>query len=139
MRFKRALHKDILSSCAEIGPDDGVDPRTYFRKHSRKVANRKALQMCAQIARTLSLVLSESRDEMLRNLLVEAVEPAPDSTRVLASVRLPADMADVDCGDVLQRLQAVCGRLRSEAAAAIHRKRVPELIFRVLGCWDADK
>jgi len=132
MKYKRPSDRAMLSSCDAIGPDDGVDPRTFFRKPSRQRTNRKALQLCAQIAQALSLVLNESRDELLRSLMVETVEPAPDSTRVLVSVSLPAGTHHVSRSDVLQRLHGACGRLRTEAAAAIHRKRVPELAFCVL-------
>src|SRR5437868_3839830 len=91
MKPKRPSAKEILSSCAEIGPDDGVDPRSSFRKPSHKPANRKALRVCGQIARTLSLVLSwESGDDLLRSLLVETVEPAPNSTRMVVTVSVPS-------------------------------------------------
>jgi ribosome-binding factor A len=88
--------------------------------------------MCGQIARTLSMVLSwESGDELLSELMVEAVEPAPDSTRVLVTVSVQAGNATFS--DVSQRLHRASGRLRAEIATAIHRKRVPELAFRVVG------
>jgi ribosome-binding factor A len=133
MSSKRPSQREILSSCDQIGPDDGVDPGTSFRAPLRRRTNRKALQMCGEIARTLSLVLSwESRDDLLRNLIVESVEPAPNSTRVLVTVSVQGDTAKVDLGEVLKRLQHSSGRLRTEVAAAIHRKRVPELTFRLL-------
>jgi ribosome-binding factor A len=122
----------MLSSCAEVGPDDGVDARTFFRKPAHRPANRKALQMCGEIARTLSLVLSwESGDDLLRSLTVEAVEPAPNSTRVLITVSVQID-SPIDRSEVLSRLQRSSGRLRTEVAAALHRKRVPELTFRMM-------
>src|SRR5205807_2594335 len=89
MNPKKRSHRQILSSCNEIGPDDGVDPRTFFRKPSRQGTNRKLLQLCGQIGRTLNSVLAwESGDDLLRDLLVESVEPAPDSTRVLVTVQV---------------------------------------------------
>jgi ribosome-binding factor A len=75
----------------------------------------------------------ESGDELLRNLMVDTVEPAPDSTRVLVTVALPAHGPGADPHLVLERLNRLSGKLRVEVAAAIHRKRTPELIFRVAG------
>jgi ribosome-binding factor A len=124
----------LHSSCDEIGPEDGLDPRTFFRPSARKRTNRKALQMCGQIAQTLSSVLAwESGDDLLRNLWVESVEPAPDSTRVLVTVCAPVAVEGVEAGLILERLHRASGKLRTEIAAAIHRKRVPELVFRVSG------
>ena len=134
MKSKKPSRRDILSCSSEIGPDDGVDPRTFFRKPSNWKTNRKALQLCGQIARTLSRVLAwESADELLRSLTVESVEPAPDSTRVLVTVSSSASAATQDAAQLLERLRRATGKLRTEVAASIHRKRVPELIFRVLG------
>jgi ribosome-binding factor A len=133
MKFKKPSQRQIRSACHEIGPDDGVDPRTQFPRPGRRRSSRKALQLRGQIARTLSVVLAyESGDDLLRNLTVTAVEPAPNSTRVLVTVCLEAPAAAVDLGEILERLQRASGKLRTEVAAAIHRKRVPELVFRVL-------
>ena len=87
MKSKKPSRRQMLANCSEIRPDDGVDPRTFFRKSGRKATNRKALQMCGEIAQTLNWVLAwESGDELLQTLTVESVEPAPDSTRVLVTV-----------------------------------------------------
>jgi ribosome-binding factor A len=124
-------------ACAERGPEDGLDPRTFFRKPSGKVTNRKALQLCAQVARTLSTVLAgECEDDLLRDLLVESVHPAPDSMHLLVRVCLAASATEVDANQVMEHLHRAHGRLRSEVAAAIHRKRVPELTFCVVGATD---
>jgi ribosome-binding factor A len=131
MKSKKPSRRDLVSSCGEIGSDDGVDPRTFFRDPVRRRTNRKALQLCGQIARTLSSLLTwESGDDLLRDLTVAAVEPAPDSTRVLVTVSCPPD---VEAGDVLPHLHRAASRLRTAVAAAVHRKRVPELVFRVAG------
>jgi ribosome-binding factor A len=126
------LRRDLLSSCADVSPDDGQDPKTFFRKPSGKVANRKALQLCGQVARTLSRVLAgECGDDVLREVIVESVQPAPDSSRLLVTV-LPSPAAGaVDPATVLERLHRASGMLRSEVAAAIHRRRAPLLTFRV--------
>src|SRR5207244_650002 len=97
-KFKKPSRQQVSSSCDELGSEDGTDPRIFFRKSSRKKTNRKALQLCGQIAQTISAVLAwESGDDLLRSLIVEAVEPAPDSTRVLVIVSFvsPAPVADI--------------------------------------------
>jgi ribosome-binding factor A len=118
--------------CAELGPGDGIDPRRTKDAEDRHVPNRKALQLCAQIARTLGCALaSECGDDVLQALLVASVQPAPDSTRLLVTV-YPTPSAPVqEAAQILQHVHRAAGMLRSVVAAAVHRKRVPELVFRV--------
>jgi len=119
--------------CAELDPDDGVDPRSKREPGRRSVVNRKALQLCEQIARTLSCVLAgECRDDRLRELLVESVQPAPDSTRLLVSLYLGPSAPGVETDELLQSLRGAARMLRSAVANAICRKRVPELVFRLV-------
>jgi ribosome-binding factor A len=121
----------MLSSCSDPGPDDGQDPRLDGRGGPRKVANRKALQLCSQAARTLAEVLAgECADRVLRDLVVESVSPAPNSSRLLVTVSL-APSAVAEASQVLDRLERARGRLRSEVAAAVHRRKAPDLTFRV--------
>ncbi len=134
MKSIKPSQKELLSFCSDIRPDDGVDPRTFFRKSSgRKATNRKALQLCGAIARTLSQVLAwECGDDLLRTVEVQSVEPAPDSTRVLVTVVMQVWEDGMNAGQLTEHLNRARGRLRAEVAAAIHRKRVPELVFRVV-------
>jgi len=129
MRFSPIARKELLSSCAEIGPEDGGDPRDFFKKRAEKVPNRKALQLCGQIARTLSLVLMECGDDLLRELVVETVQPAPTSARLLVTLSRPESVDDSAAHQCVERAS---GLLRREVAAAIHRRKTPELIFRVV-------
>jgi ribosome-binding factor A len=136
MNSKKPSRKQMHSSCDDIGPDDGLDPRTFFQESTHKRTNRKALQLCRQIAQTLGSVLAwESGDDLLRSLAVLSVEPAPDSTRVLVTVCM---QTAADVGQVLERLHRSSGKFRTEVAASIHRKRVPELVFRVLGSGEVN-
>ncbi len=132
MKRKQPSRKDFLSSCSEVGPEDGVDPRLFFRKTSDKRLNRKALQLCSEVARALGHALAwELGDELLSNLRVESVTPAPDSSRLLVTVSL-AIAPGIDLPDEVNvRLRQFTGRLRAEVATAIHRRRVPELSFCV--------
>ena len=75
-------------------------------------------------------MLSECGDEVLRNLGVAAVDPAPDSSRLLVTVYSLEGSTDPEV--VVERLRRAYGLLRGEVAAAIHRRKVPELTFRIV-------
>jgi ribosome-binding factor A len=134
MKARKTSNREIDASCSERRPDDGVDPRTFFRKPARRGNNRKDLQLCSQIARTLNSVMAwESGDDLLLCLSVESVVPAPDSTRVLVTVSVQSPLETAERAQILARLYGHAGRFRAEVGAAIHRKKVPELVFRVSG------
>jgi ribosome-binding factor A len=115
---------------SDIGPGDGLDPRFDRPDDGGKVKNRKALQLCSQVAENLALVLADSGDAALQNLLVHSVEPWPTSARVLVTVA-PAVAEGFDESIAIAHLDSARSRLRTEVAAAIHRRKVPDLIFRV--------
>ena len=117
--------------CAEVHPDDGLDPQEFFRPTGgRKAGDRKALQLCGQVANTLHLALADSNDDLLRNLHVLRVAPAPDTSQLLVIVAPATADAALDPRAVLARLAAASGRLRAEVAAAITRRRAPKLLFQ---------
>jgi ribosome-binding factor A len=99
---------------------------------ARKVS-RKTLQLCSQVAETLSMVLGEMPDEVLRDLMVEEVQPAPDSSQLLVLLRPAPSAVAFDAVRALEHLNAAAKDLRLEVAGAIHRRRAPTLLFRVLG------
>ncbi|MGH7173147.1 MAG: ribosome-binding factor A [Gemmataceae bacterium] len=129
MPSRKISRRELLSSCAELGAGDGRDPRFDRREGSGTVPNRKALQLCAQVARTLMGVFADCGDDVLRDLLIESVTPAPNASRLLVTV-LP--IVPIETAVVLERLEHARRKLRAEAAAAIHRRRAPDLLFRVL-------
>lgn len=124
--------EDLSARCGQLRDDDNIDPRTFFRDKIGK-KDRKALQVSRQVFETLSYVLSSSHDETLQHLLVLAVEPAPDSSRMLVTVQRGDLDAEISNADVLHELQQAVGWLRTEIAASITRKRVPVLIFQLQG------
>ncbi len=87
--------------------------------------------MCGQVAETLNLVLGGESGEVLRHVLVESVTPAPNAMRLLVTLAAGPGSPTADAAEILGRLEQVRVRLRQEVAAAIHRRRVPELTFRV--------
>jgi len=80
------------------------------------------------------LVLSgDCRDELIQSLRVMSVEPAPDSSRLLVIVTSDLPAEQYDWQRIMDRLREQAGRLRSEVAASINRKKVPLLAFHLLG------
>jgi ribosome-binding factor A len=119
--------------CSELGPEDGIDPRDLLRETSRKKGGRKTLQLCGQVAEALNYAFAAiCNDDVLRELGVLAVQPAPDESRLRVTVG-PTLPGPCDPIQVLAHVQQALGKLRSEVAAAIHRKKVPELAFCVIG------
>jgi ribosome-binding factor A len=127
-RFQR---KPPTELAAELATGDGADPRFDAREASEMPLNRKALQLAAQVEQTLVQVFAgECGDEVLFDLRVEAVRPAPDSAHLM--VVLSPGEAGTSIQEILEHLERASGRLRSVVAAAIHRKKAPELSFRVV-------
>jgi ribosome-binding factor A len=123
-----------INSCDELRAGDGVDPRTFFRRPGRRGPNRKTLQLCSQIQEALISILGgEMGDECLQDLTVQSVEPAPDSSCVLVTLGWHATGTAGDVSHVLTSLRRSSGYFRTQIAAAIHRKRVPQLVFRISG------
>jgi ribosome-binding factor A len=130
---KKPSRKEMLSVCNEIHPEDGIDPRELARSGRRRKDDRKARQLCRQVAETLSQVLGgECGDEVLQSLQVVAVDPAPDASHLVVTVQGGFLGEVIDSGTVQTHIAKVMGKLRSEVAAAITRKRAPTLVFRVL-------
>lgn len=123
-QFDKRPVKDGIFPCDELLEGDGIDPR--YDSKDRKVANRKALQLCSQVQNALNLSLPSLADETLQNLYVSSVVPASDSTQLLVTIT-SGDNVDKDV--VLSKMAAVSGKLRADIAGSIHRKKVPNLRF----------
>lgn len=131
MRPRKTPRRDIRQVCGQIGPEDGVDPRDLARRYqARKPAGRKTSQLCHQVAVTLDELLAEQSDDLLRDLTVVDVEPAPDESRLLVTVAPGPVARPADPVTVIEHLGLAAGRLRTELAAAITRRRTPSLEFR---------
>jgi ribosome-binding factor A len=130
----------MLAHCGSIHEDDGVDPREFFKTGGqREKENRKAKQLCRQVAETLGQVLSgEMGDEVLRGLRVASVVPAPDSSRLLVTLCVERSPEPFDRTVVERKLAACQGRLRGEVAAAITRRKAPALAFAVINLEGAE-
>jgi ribosome-binding factor A len=114
--------------CAQAHTDDGIDPR-FWPKHSRgKVSNRKALQLCRQVERALSVAVE---GDVLRELTVQSVAPAPDSSRLLVTF-VYHGVESTSMHDVLAAIESHRAKLRCAVALAINRKKTPELVYHVV-------
>jgi ribosome-binding factor A len=132
MAHRNPSKKRLRTLRAEVSAEDGTDPRDWLKGlHGPRPDRRKARQLCAQVAESLALLLAAERDDLLRSLDVAGVEPSPDTTQLLVTVRpLPGMAADPVA--ILGALARASGRIRTEVAAAITRRRAPRLMYRVM-------
>jgi ribosome-binding factor A len=113
-----------------VCPDD--EARFFFDLESARPDHR-VHSLCRQAQEAVSLAFAEAAaDERLDGAWIASVDPLSGPGRLVVSVVLPpgADGKAVDAAWVALREMAPW--VRSEVARAIHRKRVPELSFRVL-------
>ncbi|TWT77837.1 Ribosome-binding factor A [Posidoniimonas polymericola] len=139
MVLDKRTREQMLAHCGAIHPDDGVDPRHAARQQvgqSRRggCRGRKTRQLCQQIGQTLDLLFAEGVDGLeLSDLRVVSVRAATDNSRMLVTV-VADDLDQPFRRELLaSRLQRLAGRLRTEVAQAITRRRAPVLTFVVLG------
>lgn len=133
MVLDKRTREAMLAHCGEIHEDDGVDPREYFRaSRSHHKQDRKAKQLCRQVAETLDQVLAgETGDDLLRELRVVEVIPAPDASRLQVTVQQDCEVEQFEPQEITTRLGLVTGFLRTAVTAAITRRKAPALIFIV--------
>lgn len=129
MASRRVSRKELLAAADQLGPGDGLDPR-YDRPDCGRPPGRKTLQLCRQVMETLTGVLAEQADDVLRDLEVTAVVPAGGGRFLVGVTPAPSAAVD-DPAVILVRLSAAHGLMRSEAASAIHRRKAPDLVFEV--------
>ncbi|MSQ94770.1 MAG: ribosome-binding factor A [Gemmataceae bacterium] len=128
MRSRRFSNKPPADLCSEWTADDGIDPRLQPRGAGAKVSNRKSLQLCRQVEHAMCFALE---GELLRDLSVKSVVPAPDSSRLLVTLVFHG-LDSVTTPEILASLHGCYAKLRAEIAASIHRKKTPELTFHVI-------
>jgi ribosome-binding factor A len=127
MKRESPSERDLVSLCREPGAEDGADPRKYFRSESNP-SRARAVQLAGQVRRTLELVMAgESREPVLLDLTVRAVEPAPDCSHFIVVVT-----GGVEESVALSALGRAASWLRTEVADAVHRRKAPLLTFRFL-------
>jgi ribosome-binding factor A len=126
---------EMTSSAHEVFFSGLPDSNDRSRKDERKRE-----QLCRQVQRRLAIVMGgEIEDPMLQGLDVEFVTAVAGGSSLLVGLRVlgvAGEDRQVDVHSMLERLNAMKGRLRNEVASAIHRKRTPELLFEIL--WNGD-
>jgi ribosome-binding factor A len=90
------------------------------------------LQVCKQVERSAALTLmSVCESDSLLGAAVAAVEPAPDSGRLMVTVVLAPGKGAEDATEAKAILRHSTAAFREEVGRSIHRKRIPELVFDV--------
>ncbi|MBL1216243.1 MAG: ribosome-binding factor A [Planctomycetes bacterium] len=130
-RSEKKTRALVRSLCAQIHDDDGPQNRHRKEHRDRTGIDRKSMQLCAQVRRSLNGLIPVPSDPAFDNSRLESVEPAPDSARlkVILSVEAPAPAQVVM---IRARLAALQGYLRAQVAADINRKQAPVLIFELV-------
>jgi len=135
MVYKKPSRKVLRTLGAQPQSEDGVNPRDWHKldgSERGQKGSRKVWQLCHQVGETVGQILAgECGDDLLRDLYVVSVEPAPDATRLLVTVRIDRPIESVDPNLIMARLEGASGLIRDEVASAITRKRTPKLTFRL--------
>jgi ribosome-binding factor A len=92
--------------------------------------DRKVLQLCAQVERTLGMALSGCGDELLQQVAIESVRPSADEARLTVTIAPPLGEGAPPPREILAALERARGMLRAEVAAAVSRRRAPDFLFR---------
>ena len=128
--------------CGELREGDSVDSRLAARRSSgsrHHDQHRKTGQLCQQVAHVLESVFTgEAHDADLRNLSVVNVVPAPHTGRMLVTVAPWASDKPTPIGVLQEKLRRATPWLRSELAASISRRKVPELVFQIVWSHSSD-
>ena len=94
MSRRRRKADDLTNLAANLGREDGGDPREFHAKpwNKQKQASHKGQQLCTQVHEALHGVFAACADSVLQQLGVVSVEPAPHTGRMLVIVSAPADI-----------------------------------------------
>ncbi|MFQ3649089.1 MAG: hypothetical protein SNJ75_02060 [Gemmataceae bacterium] len=122
--------KQLLQGCAKPGPDDGLDPRHAWPKQTPPAAvGRKTLQLCAQVYRAIEMALSGHPEDIFRDLMVASVVPARGKGCLFVTL-VPAPCAPERPPEQwLEALKRLAPQAHFVVAQAIHRRKLPNLIF----------
>ena len=141
MKSDKSLREESHSSVSNVDSQDFgaiADDAGRFCNHKE---NRKAKQLCRQVAETLDLILSgDCRDELLQSLHVISVVPAPNSSRLLVTVL--ADLA-AEFFDRREVVDLVAGHFAGPATDAqrsvVHNPKATGVSAEVLHASSASR
>ncbi len=118
---------ELRALCADIHPDDGVDPRDDTSRDAmdKEKPDRKLQQLCKQVGQAVQLIVSN----MPEDLHVASVQPAPNAGRLRVVLEVADTVDPRHMADILDRSRRF---IRNEVATVVSRRRVPELVFAVV-------
>ena len=121
--------RDLRELCARTHDEDGIDPPYLRREHDERPVSRKDMQLCKQVLRALAAALQGCADPVLAECEVLSVEPFPHAGRLRVVVAPRVGGPPIAGREVVARLGAARGFLRSQLVGVLSRKRIPELVF----------
>lgn len=135
MTLSKKIREQMLTMCGSLCDDDGLDSKKFHetKKERKQSDDHKRLRLCRQVAQTLSFVFSESKVESIRCLKLHEVIPEENRTALTVRLDRSSEFNEAEEIELLDILKEHEGWLRSEVAAAITRKRVPQLSFEFVG------
>ena len=132
MSRKKIAPRQLHALCGRVHEDDGVHPSILFGGKDKVARGRKSHQLGAQVREALHYALGgECDDPVLCGLFIASVEPAPGANRLIVTVEVPPSDHGPAPIEVLEHLGRASGWLRTAAAAAVCRRKMPELEFRI--------
>ncbi len=130
MNQSKNWQRNVNQLCGEIGPEDGVDPRTIARAMDKKSSSRKGMQLGREARQTISMIFSgELSDPVFQDIEVIDVSASEDGQFLCVTLTQTDTDVELDEPLVLEKCQAVQGFLRSAVAETVKRKRVPTIRF----------
>ena len=112
-----------------FGPVDvGARAAMFKPPHDRHRARREG-SLCREAERAIGLALQAAADPTLQRLIVIAVEPAPDASRLMVLTSCPRDLPSATAEAALRHAAPM---LRAELARSLQRRKTPELSFVAL-------
>jgi len=114
----------------EVSAHDDAE-RFFFDLESVRPDHR-VRSLCRQAQEAVLLAMAEiGLDSRLDGTWVASVDPAPGPERLLVTVVIAPDANAEVIEETFAALAEIKPALRAEVARAIHRKRCPDLAFRV--------
>jgi len=131
--FQKATRRRRPRRGGDVWPREDQSPEQYFGEPDRRKKNWKTEQLCKQVEHAVAMLVGELADDVLLGAAVASVEPWPDAARLRITVVLVSGKAQENTQEAHEALTRAAGVFRAEIARSIHRKRVPEIAFQVLG------
>jgi hypothetical protein len=127
--------RGLSSMAAEYRVGDGINPREEKKRRLKEQWGAKSDHSTERLASQIlsALNLSSLLSELgLDDFSFISVQPTQQSGCFLAELRCRDSSLAFDAKDVEQRLRSAKGRFRAEISEFVHRRKAPDLQFRIL-------